>query len=437
MGISSRIAAACLRHFNIDTMVLPTHTREGYELARKHIHTEVCHPLKGVAGDVLDFLHAEKSRLGQEAVERKYVFILPTTDGPCRFGKYRETVRFFLDEEGFAKVPIAGPSTKSDYLDILDGGHTTQDEIDLQKLMLRGIIASDLLDDITLRFRPYHDKDEIGRLKETRLVELEKRLEKGDSVKALAAWGQETARQFGRFGTDRRFPLVLYSGEIYMRMHDPYTSNVIERLEENHLEVIRCPVIEWLEYINCTNLLETKRDMALAMKNFDLKGFWRGVKIWGKLAMKNAYIGHVKHKMSRPFEAVLRGRHQLPPMSKLLKTIEQAGQFHTSISGESILGIGIAYYLLNGLLPQTEMGISGIFHVGPFTCMHEGVVTAKMEGMIRQKRKTQPQLVFPVIDAYFGDSPNPNLDAEIAIFREQCYQKRDLIKNPSATALAC
>lgn len=403
-------------------MALPTNTPEGYELARKHIHTEVCHPLKGVAGDVLAFLHGEKSRLGQEAVERKYVLILPTTDGPCRFGKYREAIRFFMDDEGFSRVPIAGPTTKTDYLDILDGGHTTQDEINLQKLLLRGIIAGDLLDDIVLSLRPYHDKGRIDGLKEERLSELEKCLERGDSTNAMAGWGRETVRLFGRFGTSKRFPLVLYSGEIYMRMHDPYTGNVIEKLEENRLEVVRCPTIEWIEYINCTNILETKRDLALAMRKFDLKGLWRGARTWVKLAVKNAYIEHVKHKLSRPFKVLLHGRHLFPPMSKLLKTIEQAGQFHTSISGESIIGIGICYYLLNGLMPRAERGISGIFHVGPFTCMHEGVVTAKMEGMIRQKRKQDPQLLFPVIDAYFGDSPNPNLDAEIAIFREQCYQ---------------
>jgi predicted nucleotide-binding protein (sugar kinase/HSP70/actin superfamily) len=419
MGISSRIAAACLRHFKIDAMVLPTHTRQGYELARKHIHTEVCHPLKGVAGDVLAFLNAEKAKLGRQAVERKYVLILPTTDGPCRFGKYRETMRFFLDDEGFDKVPIAGPSTKTDYLDILDGSHTAQDEMEMQKLLLRGIIASDLLDDIVLRLRPYHDKDEVGRLKEERLVQLEHGLERGDGVGSLIRWGEETVSQFARFATDRQFPRVLYSGEIYMRMHDPYTSNAIEKLEENRLEVVRCPTIEWIEYINCTNILYTRRDTLLALRNFDLKGFWRGAMIWARLAVKNVYIEHVKHKLSKPFETVLQGRHQLPPMSKLLKTIEQTGHFHTSISGESILGIGICHFLLNG----AQKGISGIFHVGPFTCMHEGVVTAKMEGMVRQKRKENPGLVFPVIDAYFGDSPNPNLDAEIAVFREQCYQK--------------
>lgn len=415
-------------------MVLPTNTREGYELARKHIHTEVCHPLKGVVGDVLGFLLAEKNRIGQEAVERKYVFILPTTDGPCRFGKYRETVRFFMDEEGFANIPIMGPSTKSDYLDVLDGDYTAKDEIKLQKLTLRGLIAGDLLDDITLRFRPYADRDEVNRLKEQRLVDLEKRLERGESLKKLIEWGQETVRQFQRFQSEKRFPLVLYSGEIYMRMHDPYTGNVIEKLEENRLEVVRCSMIEWIEYINCINLLGTTRDILLGLKNFDLKEVWRGMKMLMTLSLKNAYIHYIKHKLSAPFHIFLHGRHQFPPMSKLLKTIQQAGQFHTAVSGESILGIGITYFLLNGLIPHSP--ISGIFHVGPFTCMHEGVVTSKMEGMIRQKRKSQSDLIFPVIDAYFGDSPNPNLDAEIAIFREQCYQKRDMTSKSQSSSSA-
>ncbi len=36
--------------------------------------------------------------------------------------------------------------------------------------------------------------------------------------------------------------------------------------------------------------------------------------------------------------------------------------------------------------------------------------------------------MFPIIHAFFGDSPNANLAAEIAVFREQCYQKRDLLR---------
>jgi hypothetical protein len=75
--------------------------------------------------------------------------------------------------------------------------------------------------------------------------------------------------------------------------------------------------------------------------------------------------------------------------------------------------------------------ISGIFHVGPFTCMQESVATAKIEAMVKEFRKQRPDLVLPIIHAFFGDSPNPNLCSEIAVFREQCYQKRDLVRSGS------
>ncbi|MHC4693653.1 MAG: hypothetical protein ACYS67_13000, partial [Planctomycetota bacterium] len=37
--------------------------------------------------------------------------------------------------------------------------------------------------------------------------------------------------------------------------------------------------------------------------------------------------------------------------------------------------------------------------------------------------------------AFFGDSPNPNLDAEIAVFTEQCYQKRGMLKEQHSPRL--
>jgi predicted nucleotide-binding protein (sugar kinase/HSP70/actin superfamily) len=78
--------------------------------------------------------------------------------------------------------------------------------------------------------------------------------------------------------------------------------------------------------------------------------------------------------------------------------------------------------------PQGDAYISGIFHVGPFTCMQEGVATAKIEAMSKELRKRKPDLVFPIIHAFFGDSASSNLDSEIAVFAEQCYQKREMLK---------
>ena len=66
--------------------------------------------------------------------------------------------------------------------------------------------------------------------------------------------------------------------------------------------------------------------------------------------------------------------------------------------------------------------------------MQEGVATAKIEAMVKEFRKTKPDLVFPIVHAFFGDSPNPNLAAEIAVFSEQCYQKRDLLRQEHAAS---
>ncbi len=37
-------------------------------------------------------------------------------------------------------------------------------------------------------------------------------------------------------------------------------------------------------------------------------------------------------------------------------------------------------------------------------------------------------MVFPIIHAFFGDSASSNLDSEIAVFTEQCYQKREMLR---------
>jgi hypothetical protein len=60
--------------------------------------------------------------------------------------------------------------------------------------------------------------------------------------------------------------------------------------------------------------------------------------------------------------------------------------------------------------------------------MQEGVATAKIEAMAKELRKRNPELVFPIIHAFFSDSANPNLESEIAVFREQCYQKMEMLE---------
>ncbi len=433
MGNASFVGAAGLRHFGVNSSVLPTDTPRGYQLARKHIYTEVCHPLKNVVGDAIDFLQEEIERRGREYVENQYLVMLPTTSGPCRFGKYTELVREFLDREGLEKVPVAGPSSETDYQDIpFPKKLSSSDKTKMQKMLFKGIKASDLLEDITLRYRPYaEDKELVEKLQKERLSELEKVVEKGAETSDLIEWGKKTVSLFKAINlrNHKRFPLVLYIGEIYVRQHDPCTNFVVRRLEEKGLEVVRDPVTDWLDYVNKMNIRNAGRDLRLALKSFKLS---RTLKLMGKFTrsfLKGRYMSSVEEKIAGPFHEVLRGRHVLPKPIDMIETLEINHEGHGNIEGESPLSIGIAYHFMNDLIrPKGDAYISGIFHVGPFTCMQEGVATAKIEAMAKELRKRKPDLVFPIIHAFFGDSPSANLDSEIAVFTEQCYQKREMLK---------
>jgi activator of 2-hydroxyglutaryl-CoA dehydratase/predicted nucleotide-binding protein (sugar kinase/HSP70/actin superfamily) len=433
MGDASYVGAAGLRYFGVNSRVLPTNTQRGYEVARKHIYTEVCHPLKGVVGDAIGFLQQEIERKDKEYVENNYLVMLPTTSGPCRFGKYTELVREFLDREGLQKVPVAGPSSETDYQDIpFPGKLSSSEKTRMQQMLFKGIKGSDLLEDITLRFRPYAvDRRQVEKIRADRLRVLEKVVESGAETNEMVNWGRQTVSEFRkiRLRDVERFPLVLYIGEIYMRQHDPYTNFVVHKLERQGLEIVRDPVTDWLDYVNKMNIRNNRRDIGLAFKGFDMKRMLKVTKKFGKSCIKGRYMTSVEDKIAGPFHEVLKGRHVLPKPIEMIETLECNHEGHGNIEGESPLSTGIAYHFMNDLIrPVGDAYISGIYHVGPFTCMQEGVATAKIEAMAKELRKRKPGLVFPIIHAFFGDSPSANLDSEIAVFTEQCYQKRDMLR---------
>ena len=433
MGHASVVSAASLRRFGVKAKVLPTNTLLGNELARKHISTEVCHPLKGVVGDSLGYLRERVDQVGLESVCEDYLVMLPTTSGPCRFGKYTELVREFMEKEGLGRIPVAGPSSKSDYMDVpFPKRMGLSGKMAFQRLLFRGILAVDLLDDCVLRFRPYvTDKASVADVRQRSLDRLEKTIENGGRTRDLVQWGRDTVMQFQALPSEtiERHPLVLYIGEIYMRQHDPYTGNAIEHLENTGLELVRDPVSEWLHYVNRLSVRKTRRDMRLGFKHRDWQRARAQAGHFGKSLVKGAYMTRVEAQIIAPFHEVLAGRHILPKPIDMIETLERAHEIHGNIEGESPLSTGIAYHIMRGLTRSGEPSeICGIFHLGPFTCMQESVATAKIEAMVKEYKKKHPTLVFPIIHAFFGDSPNTNLESEIAVFREQCYQKRDILK---------
>jgi len=55
--------------------------------------------------------------------------------------------------------------------------------------------------------------------------------------------------------------------------------------------------------------------------------------------------------------------------------------------------------------------------------MHETLAASLMSALAKNWRTSHPDALLPILHASFGDSPNPNLEAEIAAFRDQCASK--------------
>ncbi|MDT8284684.1 MAG: acyl-CoA dehydratase activase-related protein, partial [Thermovirgaceae bacterium] len=417
IGNASILGAATGRNRGIDAVVAPTATREARETADRLISTETCFPLRGVMGDIISHLEKEAREKGHARVNDEYLVFLPTTSGPCRFGKYAEIMGLTLDDLGFGGVPVLSPTTENGYMDSKSLGlpWSPLSRTGFLREIYNSIRAADLYDELVLRFRPYAlDREHFQECSQKRFGLLEKDLQtNGASLKRIIEWGEETAaafRSLSRPGA-QRYPLILYLGEIYMRQHDLYTGRVTEMLEAEGLELIRGPMTEWLRYVIH---ISEKSDPRLEYKAAIL------------------YINYAEKMIRKAFADTLGGRDVLPHPEDTVPRLEHTGAYHSEIKGESAISVGIFNtFINNGSTGLPGDPVCGIFHVGPFTCMQEGVAAARIRGMLKARRRMDPDLIVPMMHASFGESPNPNLEAEIAAFREQCILMRDSIRERS------
>jgi activator of 2-hydroxyglutaryl-CoA dehydratase/predicted nucleotide-binding protein (sugar kinase/HSP70/actin superfamily) len=414
MGPVNRLGASLLRHWGIRTAAVPTAGPSAREWARRTIPVETCFPLKGVTGDILAFLEEESGKVGRQAVMDRYAVFLPRASGPCRLGKYDEVLRQCLAQAGFPGLPVSGPHNGQNYRDIpfmpapVEGKPAAL--FRFTREVIHTLLFSDFLDDLCLRLRPYAPdpqrfQDGFESVLERVADAIEEEGLSEPALKSRIRQSLDSLLPLSR--PDRpRFPLVLFIGEIYMRLHDPYTDHAIRRLESEGLEVIRSGIGEWLEYMSAM----TRRDGP------NLSNLLAGA-AFAFSRNRFAMLG------GNPFPE----RRRIPDPVEAIGNLERERLFTKEIGGESPINIGIFNEFMNGrITPSESLPVCGIFHCGPFTCMHETLAASVMAALSKNRRASSPDTLLPILHANFGDSPNPNLEAEIAAFREACHARARL-----------
>ena len=96
----SRMLAAAFRSIGLDTRVTPEEDSRTLELGGKYTSGDECYPQRIVLGDYMKLLEDEKLD------PKKTAFLLPTANGPCRFGQYVALLRRILDDQGYEDVAI-------------------------------------------------------------------------------------------------------------------------------------------------------------------------------------------------------------------------------------------------------------------------------------------------------------------------------------------
>ncbi len=410
MGTNSNVISAGYKALGYESEVLPTHTAASREVIRKNVSANTCRPFAFQMGDSLAWLDSLKER-GIDPNRRAAVFE-PMAKGPCRYGQYYVMMRKLFDRHGYQDVVIVNPDDAKDYMNM----PLTKLEIAKQAMIIfKGFYANDLLMNSLLRTRPYENK--IG--KADKIYERFSRL-----LYRLVAMGAKT-RQIIKLLTKakkdfeacidksiKRKPIVLMNGEVFVRTHPGSNQNSVKLLEKYGLEVKMTYLSQWIEFTNRT-AIRLYKDAS------DFKGLLAST-------LKKQYMIKKGKQFFEPFAEFLKGRES-HESDHVLENTQDSLVYDRRIEGEAPVSIGEAHMFSKGEIPN----ICGIYHVGPFGCMQETAATSQIQSLAIKHRKEETDSsarIVPFMDAVFGDSELPNLEAEIAVFAEKCRLKQELIK---------
>ncbi len=107
--IGAHLIAGVFRSFGVNALVMETY--EGLDLGKEFTSGKECFPCQVTTGDILLFLKKEKEKLGEDFRPENYIFFMPESEGPCRFGMYNKYQRIVLDSlHELKKVKIASLS---------------------------------------------------------------------------------------------------------------------------------------------------------------------------------------------------------------------------------------------------------------------------------------------------------------------------------------
>lgn len=387
--------AAALRSVGVEAVVLPPSDARTLELGAHHLAGEECLPAKVTLGDFLKV--AESPGFDPE----RAAFMMPTTEGPCRFGQYAPYIRKVFRDLGYAGVPVISPTSGDGYEQF------AKLRPELKRTAWRGFVASDILRKLLFRTRPYEanpgetDKAYAVSLREICATLEAPDLRPRDRLEALAA---DLTRVRDRFRAlparyERGRLLIGIQGEIFCRMNEFSNDDIIRRIEALGGEAWLSDMAEWVWYCNNDQEARLRREgrrLSLAMLGAKLRD---RVQRADERALRDLFVEDFRgYEEPEDIEVILRAGDPYLP---------QAGA-----AGEMVISAGkVDYYF--------RKGADGIIDISPFSCMN-GIVSEAL-----YPRQSQEHAGIPIKNFYFdGKGGDPTQALEIFLELARAYRRR-------------
>jgi predicted nucleotide-binding protein (sugar kinase/HSP70/actin superfamily) len=331
---------------------MPLPSRDTLRLGRRHTSGKECLPLTVTLGSVLERLEAQKD------TGDKFVFFMPGSDGPCRFGAYRQLHKLILDRLGWGdRVSIWSPPF-GDYFQGLPPGFAA--------IAYVGFCALGTLNEALHDVRPVETRtgaaEEIHARATARVSQLIERATAGDlsGTRVLLEattgrlWGipaalKEFSCELAAVKSQRDVPNVLVVGEIYVRC-DPFSNDFITRqLERRGIRARVEPVSEFIQY---SDYIAWKR------------GWKKGLGDRIDQFVRNRIAAVTHHAVSGPLG--------LPEAPSIEEAVEAGSPYvRDQVEVETLLTIGVP------VRAWRRKEIDAVVSVGPLECMPNKIAEAQ------------------------------------------------------------
>jgi len=408
--IGGHVLAGSFRSFGINALVMETYT--GLDLGKEFTSGKECFPCQVTTGDILFFMRKEQERLGEDFNSEDYIYFMPESEGPCRFGMYNKYQRIVLDSfPELRRLKIGSITSENSYA--IAGMIEEEQARDFRKAGYFSVVVADILDRLLWRIRPY--EKESGMTDEF----IERAMNRmADSFEAHGAKLEfdrilqdlDEIIEEGKTIIDPDIspkPLIGIVGEIYLRTHVHANQDVIRVLERYGAEVVNASIAEWVNYTTYDKMREAKIGLRMSIKQFRLNKVNEYLKKVLSYGIDLYYQNMRQDKIYKRVQELidLAGDHRIDHLEKILM---EEDLYSFDAGTEACLSIA-------GIMEYMHEGYNGVVNVYPFTCMPSTVTSSIVRPILNRMK-------VPYLDTPYDGTYQPGREAAIRTFMYQAQQ---------------